>query len=314
MSFVRTVLGDIPAGELGFCYAHEHIIIDGPFVKEKYPEFKLDSVNLAANELAEAYSAGVRAMVDAMPIDAGRDAAKLAEVSRRTGIHIVCPTGLHLALYYEPDHWSAKIDLDALTDRFVSEIEDGVVDGVGPTAFRAGVIKVASGLNTLGANERRNLQAAARAQAKTGCPILTHTEQGTAALEQVETLRENGADVGHVVLSHLDRTGDVGYHREVLSTGVALEYDSAFRWGEGVNQTLELILQLLPEFPNQVVLGMDAARRSYWKAYGGKPGLTYLARHFTQTLREHGLSQADLDRIFVANPANYYSFKEVGSS
>jgi 5-phospho-D-xylono-1,4-lactonase len=31
MSFVRAVLGDVPAAELGACYVHEHLIIDPSF-------------------------------------------------------------------------------------------------------------------------------------------------------------------------------------------------------------------------------------------------------------------------------------------
>ena len=309
MSFVRTVRGDVDTSDLGFCYAHEHLIIDGPYVNAKFPEFVLDSVELAVQELHGVYDAGVRAMVDSMPTDAGRDARKLAELSWETGIHIVGPTGLHLSIYYEPGHWSETIDDEALTKRFVTEIEEGMVDGGVQTGVRAGVIKVAGGHTKLSEYEQRNFRAAGRAQAQTGSPILTHTEQGTAALEQVGILTSSGATTDHIVLSHLDRNPDVGYHREVLSTGVGLEFDSAFRWGDRQNQTLNLIHQLFPDFPDQIVLGMDAARRSYWKVYGGKPGMAFLATEFRKTLLDVGLSETDLERIFIRNPSQYYSFK-----
>ena len=41
-----------------------------------------------------------------MPCDAGRNAGKLAELSRRTGVNIVAPTGLHHERFYGPVHWS----------------------------------------------------------------------------------------------------------------------------------------------------------------------------------------------------------------
>ena len=35
-------------------------------------------------------------------------AGKLAELSRRTGVHVVAPTGLHHDRYYGPSHWSHR--------------------------------------------------------------------------------------------------------------------------------------------------------------------------------------------------------------
>src|SRR4051812_48654542 len=121
--FVRTVLGDIAPQNLGLCYSHEHVIIDPSFPTQKNPDFQIDSVENAAIELAEFHYAGGRAMIDTMPCNCGRNAAKLAEVSRRTGVHIVCPTGLHLQKYYPASHWSERITEDELCELFVAEIE-----------------------------------------------------------------------------------------------------------------------------------------------------------------------------------------------
>lgn len=304
MSFVRTVLGDIPSEGLGIVYAHEHVVIKGPFVEKSFPEFLLEDLDAIGEELKALRRAGVGATIDAMPTDSGRSAADLIEVSKRTGMAIVASTGLHLRLYYPAEHWVDTIEEDALVELFVREIEEGM-EGTGA---RAGVIKVAGSLDRLTDLERRNFRAAARAQRMTGCPILTHTEQGTAALEQVRILQDSGADLAHVVLSHLDRSGDLAYHREVLSTGVRLEFDSAFRWGARENGTLALILALAPEFPDAIVIGMDAARRAYWRSFGGGPGLAYLVDTFVPILREAGLPERLLQRILVHNPAQAYAF------
>ena len=151
--------------------------------------------------------------------------------------------------------------------------------------------------------------AAASAHRRTGCPILTHTEQGTLALEQVSMLKKQGVDLSHVCLSHTDRKPDIAYHREILSTGVHLEFDSAFRWKEK-NATLELLLALMTEFPDRILLGMDAARASYWRHFGGQPGLDYLLTTFTALLRQGGLTAEQWHKIFVANPAATYRFIE----
>jgi phosphotriesterase-related protein len=56
------------------------------------------------------------------------------------------------------------------------------------------------------------------------------------------------------------------------------------------------------------MLGMDAARRSYWRSYGGTPGLTYLLTDFSAALRRAGVSPELLHRVFVSNPAATFAF------
>ncbi len=314
MSFVRTVLGDIPPTELGVCYAHEHLIIDPSYTTENEPDFLLDDVTRGVSELNDFHAAGGRAIIDAMPGGAGRNALKLADLARQSGVHIVCPTGLHLAKYYPPGHWSTACNEDELAALFIREITASVdandprQSNTSPTTHRAGVIKIATE-NRFTPREEIIFAAAARAHRRTGCPILTHTEQGTLALEQIDRLQRDRVNLQHVCLSHTDRKPDVGYHREILARGVRVEFDSAFRWkpGQG-NPTLDLLLALLPEFPDQIMLGMDAARRSYWRSYGGGPGLAFLLTDFSQTLRAAGVTPEMLHRIFVSTPAATFSF------
>jgi len=317
MTFVRTVLGDIPASQLGVTYAHEHVIIDPCYATQLESDFLLDSVPSASAELTAFFAAGGRTMIDAMPCDAGRNILKLAEVSRTSKVHIVAPTGLHLRKYYPDGHWQDRLNADELAKLFSADIEEGVDanDYGGPTLARtphkAGIIKIAGSLDKLTSCEEKIFRAAGRTQKKTGVPILTHTEQGTAALEQVAILKEDGADISRVVLSHLDRKPDLEYHRAVLKTGVKLEYDSAFRWKPGQeNHTLNLVAKLIHEFPHQIMLGMDAARKKYWTSYGGAPGLNFLLTTFTGMLKAAGVSDALIHNIFVTTPANSFSFSE----
>jgi phosphotriesterase-related protein len=314
MSFVRTVLGDIAPEQLGVCYAHEHVIIDPSFTTHANPEFELSDVARAAGELREFYEAGGRAMVDSMPCDSGRNVVKLAELSRQSDVHLIAPTGLHLAKYYDPGHWGNSYTEAELAALFVADLTKGIDahDYNGPlvrrTAHRAGVIKIATE-RTFTTREERIFAAAAETHRRTGAPILTHTEQGELGLQQVERLRAAGVDLRHVCLSHLDRWPDVAYHREILASGVRVEYDSAFRWKpEQGNPTRDLVAALIGEFPNQIMLGMDAARRAYWRCYGGSPGLGYLLTTFAQELRVVGLTDAQLRNIFVTTPAATYAF------
>ena len=314
MSIIRTVLGDIAADDLGVCYAHEHIVIDRSFVTEQYPDFLLEDVDRIVAELHAFRLSGGCGMVDSMPCGGGRNVAKLAAVSRQSGVHILCPTGVHLEQYYPHGHWTERATVEQLSDIFIDEIEHGIDanDTNGPTLNRtdhkAGLIKVASGLGAIGTREQRVFEAAAIAHGKTGVPILTHTEQGTAALEQLELLSRMSVHPSNVVISHLDRKPDPTYHREVLSTGVFLEYDSAFRWKTEDNPTRDLLVDLAGHgYLNQLMLGMDASRSRYWTNFGGSPGLSFLLGPFSQELRDRGWTDQHLNTVFVENPARAYS-------
>jgi len=87
-----------------------------------------------------------------------------------------------------------------------------------------------------------------------------------------------------------------------------VEYDSHFRWKPGEeNFTYKLLQELLPGYGDRIVLGMDMARNSYWKSYGGKPGLTYLLTTFKSDLEKMGLMNY-YDQLFVNNPQQLFSF------
>jgi predicted metal-dependent phosphotriesterase family hydrolase len=315
VSFVRTVLGDIEPAELGVTYAHEHLIIDGGRPVQMVPDFDLGDVGTMAVEVSAAVNLGLRSVVDAMPCDAGRNAEKLAELSRRTGVQIVAPTGLHHDRYYGPTHWSARISVDELAELFALDVTDGIdaYDYAGPvvrrTPHRAGVIKVAGSEGGPSDRDRRVFEAAADAHRQTGVPILTHCEGGTGALEQIRLLADHEVDLSHVVVSHVDKIVDRGYHREILATGALAEYDQGFRWGDRPNGTLELLAWMAEDgLTDGIVLGMDAARRRYYLVYGGEPGLGWLLGTFVPAMAEAGLDSATRHALLVANPARAYAF------
>ncbi len=315
MTFVRTVLGDISPDALGRCYAHEHVIIDPSYTTQLFPEILLPSVDHAVRELGDFKAAGGGAMIDCMPCDAGRNVEKLAEISRRSGVHLVAPTGLHRVRFYPEGHWRFGRSQERLAELFVEEIERGIDanDCAGPdvrrTGYRAGILKIASDGHDLDDAERTAFEAVASAHRRTGCPVITHCEAGRGA-EQVAFLASRDVEPRHVVLSHTDRHPDPAYHRALFRTGAFVEYDRVFRAKlDDANPTLKLFVAMVKEFPQQVMLGTDGARPSYWRSYGGGPGLDYLLREFSERARALGVTGGELDQVFVKNPARAYAFR-----
>ena len=315
--FVRTVLGDIDPGRLGVTFAHEHLVIDGGRPVELNPDFLLADVDLMASEVKNAQVAGLQSVVDAMPAGAGRNVEKLAEISTRTGLNIVAPTGLHHERFYPAEHWSERKSVEELADLFIADIAEGIDANdyagavVRRTGHRAGVIKVAGSEGGPSERDRRIFLAAAHAHRATGAPILTHCERGTGGLEQMELLTDAGVHPQHVILSHADKVTDPAYHHELADTGGILEYDQAFRWSGPDNPTLELLSTMVEaDYGDRIVLGMDAARQGYYRVYGGRPGLAYLLTEFTSMMTRRGLGEDVQRRLFVHNPARAFAFAE----
>jgi phosphotriesterase-related protein len=318
LSFVRTVLGDVPAGELGVTYAHEHLVIDGGRPVELWPDFLLADVDRLAAEVSDAAAAGLRSAIDAMPADCGRNPAKLADLSNRTGVRIVAATGLHHERFYGPSHWSLRATEDELADLFAADVEEGIDerDYGGPivrrTGVRAGVVKIAGSDGGPSDRDLPAFVAAAAAHRRTGAPILTHCEAGTGGLEQVRHLADAGVPAGRISLSHVDKVVDRGYHRELFATGAFAVYDQAFRWGDAENGTLRLIAWAVEDgHSSQIMLGMDAARQGYYRAFGGRPGLAFLLREFSDELESRGIGPEIRQALFVDNPARALEFAEV---
>jgi 5-phospho-D-xylono-1,4-lactonase len=318
VTFVRTVLGDIDPAEMGVTYAHEHLIIDGGRPVEISPDFLLADVDRLATELADAAAAGLRTAIDAMPADCGRNPTKLAELSRRTAVNLVGVTGLHHEKFYGPSHWSLRASEPELAGLFVADVVEGIDerDYGGPivrrTDIRAGIVKVGGSHGGPSGRDLPIFRAAAAAHVRTGVPVHTHCEAGTGALDQIRVLADAGVPAPRISLSHVDKVVDRGYHRELFATGAFAVYDQAFRWGDAENGTIQLLEWAVADgHAGQVMLGMDAARQGYYRAFGGGPGLPYLLRDFSDRLEARGLGPEMRHAFFVDNPARAFAFAEV---
>ncbi len=314
--FVRTVLGDIDPADLGRVYAHEHLIIDTPLVEDRWPHIHLPSVDDAVAEAEACRLAGVGTMVDAMPAASGRHVERLAEVSRRSGVHVVAATGLHTPKYYTGQAWTTEEPPAELARLFIADVEEGIdrYDYMGPivrrTGHRAGILKVATAQEGLTERDRRVFEAAALAHAATGVPILTHCEEGRGAHAHLDAFDRLGVPAERIVLSHTDKVDDPAYHRSLLERGAYLEYDQGVRtWDAPGSPTVRLVVAMVEEgFGTRLMLATDGARRSLWSRHGGVPGLAWLAAEMPGHLMARGLTADAVERLFTENPARFLAF------
>ena len=197
-----------------------------------------------------------------------------------------------------------------MTELFIADLTEGIdeFDYTGPivrrTASKAGLVKAATSGPTSDARDRKILAAVAQASVATGAPVLTHCEGGWGGSAQVDAFRDAGVPADSIILSHVDKTEDLGYLLDLAQTGVFLELDQTLRQHQRGTEsiTVRAIATLVEAgFGSQLVVGTDGARRSLWTSLGGAPGLAWLAASFAPLLSEVGLTDIQISAVMRTN-------------
>jgi 5-phospho-D-xylono-1,4-lactonase len=303
---VQSVLGPVAADLLGRVDAHEHLFIASPAL----PGDDYDDPDRVAEEVAAVKAAGIGTIVELTPVGLGRDPRKLAEVSRRTGVHVVAATGFHRDAHYPAGHWAHREPADLLLEVLLQDLNAGMDarDWQGPipspTRARAGIVKLGASYQRLSPTERRRLEVGAEAARRTGVPVAVHCELGTMAHELLDLLEAGGVGPERVLLAHMDRNPDADLHRELADRGASLLYDSVGRVKyRPESELLALVAELVGSgHHHRVLLGTDTARRGMLRAYGGGPGMDVLGRSFLPRLERRVGAEA-VEQIMRDNPA-----------
>ena len=97
MPSVNSVLGPLDVAHLGFTLPHEHLFTASAGIFQTYPELfgEFDEfTHQLESTLRDAHSGGVQTLIDVSTLDLGRDVRLLADMSRRTGVNVICATGI----------------------------------------------------------------------------------------------------------------------------------------------------------------------------------------------------------------------------
>ena len=316
MPTINTVLGPIEAADLGFTLSHEHVLESSAGIQQIYPEFieREAATTKAVRAFTQAHAEGVRTIVDVTTIDLGRDVRFLQQVSRDSGVQIVCCTGVWLDI---PRAFRAATP-DEVAPLFVREIQDGI-EGTG---IKAGVIKVANGEDGITPEGENMLRAAARAHLATGVPISTHTwAPGRVGEGQIRIFEEEGVDLKRVYLGHCDDSNDIDYLAGMAQKGAYIGLDNfrlvGFRPGlPDFAQRIEMVKKLIDRgLAHRVMLGHDWSVSA--DMFGGKQaredlerrnpdGYLTISRKVLPKLREMGVSEETIHQIMVDNPRRYF--------
>lgn len=305
MTEIMTLRGPISPDELGITDYHEHLYVEPPgWLHKLDPDFALNNVEKSAEELQSFAHAGGRTLCELTAVDFGRNVDKIKAVADLVPeVNVILTAGYNRPYYM--GRWLAAVSEADMVRDTVRDLTVGI-DG---TDIKAGIIKCGSEYNNFNANAQKLVRVAAAAYRETGRPVITHTTAGTMGYEQASLLIEQGVDAHRITLSHMDRNLDFFEHLRIAKMGVYLGYDSfgKAKYGPETDR-LSLLRQLLDAgVGSRILIGNDLGRPSYWRAYGGGPGLDYVLTQLTTRMLANGFTQAELDMLLVDNPRRFFA-------
>jgi phosphotriesterase-related protein len=340
----QTVLGPVDADRLGITLPHEHLINSlstwlfepqeagqkklarEPVSIEnlywvRYNNYKnwdnmqyLDE-DVAIEEALHFKKEGGSTIVDQTIDNLGRDPLALARISRMTGLNIIMGSG-----YYVGQVQGSEFDSKS-ENEIADEIIMDIMEGVGQTGVRAGIIGEVGCSWPLEEREKKSLRASAIAQKKTGAAISIHPgRHDESPMEIIRVLENAGADISLVIMGHCDRTGfQPSTLKELGMTGCYLGYDCFgcspfYPLDFGVfeapcdRERIHQIIDLIEEgFLKQVIISHDNCFKDELVRYGG-PGYAHILRNILPQMFARGITREQINTIMVENPKRFLCF------
>lgn len=268
------------------------------------------AIELIVKELkaAKEYS-GIQTIVDATPINSGRDVKILKQVSEESGVNILAATGLFAFENFPIVGKSAEC--------FVKLITEEIVSGVENTGIKPAVIKCATGPQGFTEINKKLLLIASEVCKQTGIPITTHTESIEAAVEQQNIFERNGVDLSKVIIGHTGDYNDVEKLSDIVKRGSYLGLD---RFGLDEFNSLDNRVNTLDQLcqkglinslvvSHDIVVVFDADYDDFSelprKRAEGRT-FNYFCKKVVPLLEKRGYKAADIEKLLVDNPKQFF--------
>ena len=330
MKIIRTLLGDINPDDLGFTNGHEHIVCVPPYWEERNQyDLLLDDESKSLLDVIDYKNYNGKSIVDATAIDYGRRVLEVANISNKTGIHVIGTAGFNKSFLWKanvPERLRNIIDPKYKTfedwvnyssiDELVKIVTDEMTIGLEGTKYKAGQVKFGTGYNSITPLEEKTIEVITTVQKKLKCPMHSHTEAGTMALEQIELVKKYNGDLSKWCIGHMDRNLDFYYHEKIVEHGIYLSFDGLGKNKYGPeSHRIDAIMNLIKKgYINQILLGGDNARRSYYKNYDYGLGLQWIPKVWVKRFEEECINnQLDpnevIQKLFIENPKRYLTFE-----
>lgn len=315
MKTVQTVMGAVKPSDLGFTLSHEHFMMVDNAMRFAFPNW-VDMPAITEQAIIEARRVmvcGVRTIIDATPINLGRDVTLLRDVAKATGMNIIASTGF----YYQEMPWfsPANFEEDHVAEMLASEVENGIQG----TDIRPGIIKCATEAPVLTEMNQKFMRMSARLHRRTGLPIMTHANaKDRTGLGQQKIFAKEGVDLSKVIIGHCDDTNETEYIVEILKNGSYVGMDRI-----GVNKfnptenRINMLLRLIDMgYGDRLVLSHDCNVFSDCTRVGGNRfirrgddpewNFRIIPEVVLPALRERGVSEETIQDLTVNNIRRFF--------
>ena len=313
---INTVTGPINAEDLGFTLMHEHVMVSAPNMYRTFPDLfgPENREQRAIDTLKRAKSEGIDTIIDATTYDLGKDPQLLAEVSAGSGVNIINVTGWWL----DVPRFLSGVSPNQMAREFVKDIEEGFRG----TGIKAGILKCAADFQGVTVDLELMARAASRAHVETGIPMMVHSyPTGQVARRQIEIFKEEGVDLTKVKIDHSNDTTDTEYLQWILDQGCYLgldRYPGQFvsphmrtvtlknlidmGYGDRLCPSHDCIcLHIHKEQPDGTIPEEHDFFKSNMDQY------LYIHRHVIPDLHEMGITEEQVQQLFVDNPRQFFS-------
>lgn len=320
MAEIQTARGSIDSAELGRVLIHEHVfLMDMEYTFNYRPDFFSDrTITDAVARLDALKAAGIDTIIDLTVLGLGRHMPTLAKAAALTDLNIVVSTGAYTFdavpapfQFYGPGLLK-HVPEEPMVAHFVKDITEGIAD----TGIKAGMLKCAIDEPGLKPGVERVMRAVAKANRETGTPITVHTAPlRQTGLDVQRIMSEEGVDLEDVVIGHCGDTTDVDYLMNLADRGSILGMDRfGVEFAITMQQRVDTICEMVKRgYAGQLTLSHDCCCWSDFfpevaDYHAAMPNHNYLHIHndVLPALRAAGVSEADLDRMFVENPRRYF--------
>jgi phosphotriesterase-related protein len=240
----------------------------------------------------------------------GRDVNFMRRVAEQTGLQVVPCTGIY-TYDHLPQFFLSRTP-EQIADMFVADIEEGIQG----TDIKAAFIKCAADEPGVNENVEKVHRAAAKAQVRTGVPIMAHSRPlSDTAPRQIEIFEEEGVDLSRVQIAHCGDSPDADYVESLIDKGVWVGLD---RYGLEMylpyDQRQAVTLALLERgYADRVFLSADSCATIDWfpfevieqlvKAGSAKDwDIRIVPQRVVPDLKEAGVTDDQIDQMMVRNP------------
>ncbi|UCD08677.1 MAG: hypothetical protein JSU79_10000 [Dehalococcoidales bacterium] len=342
---VQTVLGPINPEDMGITLYHEHLLTSLAAWYEEPAEAcekglarqpvstenlwwvrahrpnnldnaQLADVQTAIDEAMQFELNGGNTIAEVSSIGLARDPLGLKRIALATGLNIIMGSGYYIGASHPPE----------LEKMIEDEIAEGIIKditiGVGDTGVKAGIIGEIGCSRPLQEGEKKVLRASAKAQRRTGAPLMIHPAfDDEISLGIVDILGEAGADLSHTVICHVnvyafkpetlrkiadsgcylgfESFGNLGYPH--LLQGRLLEHRCDLDY-------LDTIADLIDDgYLEKILIAHDVCFKDFLTIYGGN-GYAHILRNTLPVMRIRGFTEEQIRILMVKNPERYMQF------